>query len=176
MGGTENRLVLTLLRGELENKPVVQVAVGIVHTIFVTSDDLVFACWLNRNGQLGVGDTKDRLVPTLVTGQLQGKTAVHVSAGDYHTLYITATGSLFAWGWNGYGQLGVGDTKERRVPSLVTALQGKQVVHVAAGFIGNLMQELDINVTISAITSNTIWTFRYLIYITFTSHTSHPTS
>ena len=106
----------------------------------MAADGQVFACGSNVdsygefNGQLGVGDTDDyRLVPTLVTWQLQRKTAVYTVAGNYHTLCITADGSLFAWGSNLYGQLGVGDTEERLVPMLVTRLQGKQVVHVAAG-------------------------------------------
>ena len=133
VGGTENRLLPTLLRGELENKPVLQVAAGGAHTMFVTADGLVFACGFNGMGVLGVGDTEGSLVPTLVTGQLQGKTVVYASAGDNHTLCITADGSLFAWGENTLGPLGVGDTEDRQVPTLVTGLQGKQVVHVAAG-------------------------------------------
>ena len=133
VGDRENRLVPTLLRGELANKSVLQVAAGNSHTIFVTADGLVFACGFNDEGQLGVGDTDDRLAPTLVTGQLQGKTAVYAAAGAGHTLCITTDGSLFAWGFNFCGQLGVGDREERRVPTLVTGLQGKQVAHVAAG-------------------------------------------
>ena len=131
-----DRLVPTLLRGELENKPVLQVAAGGGHTLFVTADGLVFACGSNHFGQLGVGDSEGRLVPTctLVTGQLQGKTVAYAAAGSFHTLCITADGSLFAWGDNKTGQLGVKDTKDRRVPTLVTGLQGKQVAHVAASF------------------------------------------
>ena len=122
-----------MLRGELENKSVMQVAAGDEHSVFVTADGLVYACGLNDNGQLGVGDTEDRLVPTLVTGQLQGKTAVYVAAGDHHTLCITGDGSLFSWGRNVKGRLGVGDTEDKNAPTLVTELQGKRVVHVAAG-------------------------------------------
>ena len=110
-----------------------QVAAGWSHTVFITADGLVFSCGDNSDGQLGVGDTEDRLVPTLVTGQLQGKTAVYVAAGDDHTLCITADGSLFSWGYNVNGQLGVGDADDKQKPTLVTELQGKQVVHVAAG-------------------------------------------
>ena len=87
----------------------------------------------NNEGQLGVGDTEGRLVPTLVTGQLQGKTAVYVAPGDHHALCVTANGSLFSWGRNRSGQMGVGNTEKRLVPTLVTGLQGKHVVHVAAG-------------------------------------------
>ena len=135
MGDREDRLVptLALLSGELDNKSVLQVAAGGAHTMFVTADGLVFACGNNDMRQLGVGDTESRLVATLVTAQLQGNSAVYVAAGEYHTLCITADGSLFAWGQNKDGKLGVGDTENRHVPTMVTGLQGKQVVHVAAG-------------------------------------------
>ena len=122
-----------MLRGELENKLVLQVAAGAMHTMFVTADGLVFACGHNFEGQLGLGDAETSLMPTLVTEQLQGKTAVYVAASDFHTLCITADGSLFAWGNSYCGQLGVGDKDHRLVPTLVAALQGKQVAHVAAG-------------------------------------------
>ena len=135
LGDWSNRLVPTLLRGELENKSIMRVATGFGHTVFVTKDGLVYACGRNIEGQLGVDDTEDagQLVPTLVTGQLQGKTAVCVAAGEHHTLCITEDGSFLSWGRNGSGQLGVGDTENRHVPTLVIGLQGKRVVHVAAG-------------------------------------------
>ena len=110
-----------------------QVAAGYKHTIFVAADGLVFATGDNSDGQLGVGDTEDRLAPTPITGQLESRTAVYVAAGDRHTLCITSDGSLFSWGRNVNGQLGVGDTEDRHLPTLVTGLQGKQVTHVAAG-------------------------------------------
>ena len=133
LGDTENRLVPTLLRGELENKPVIQVTAGSVHTVFVTEDGLVFACGANFMEQLGLGDTEGRLVPTLITGQLQSRAVVYAAAGGRHTLCITADGSLFSWGGNDSGQLGVGDPENKHAPTLVTQLQGKRVVHVAAG-------------------------------------------
>ena len=58
---------------------------------------------------------------------------MYVAVGDHHTLCITADGSSVSWGNNNKGQLGVADTEGRRVPTMVTGLQGKRVVHVAAG-------------------------------------------
>ena len=121
-----------------------QVAAGADYTVCVTEGGLVLACGRNAEGQLGVAGAERRLVPTLVTGQLQGKTAVYVAAGDHHTLCITTNGSLFSWDGNTSGQLGVGDNcsswvklagswVKRDVPTLVTGMQGKQVMHVAAG-------------------------------------------
>merc|ERR1712086_1207421 len=89
VGDTQERNVPTLLRGELENKLVMQVSAGSGYTVFVTKDGLVYACGHNGVGQLGVGGTERKLLPTLVTGQLQGKTAVYVAACDNHTLCIT---------------------------------------------------------------------------------------
>ena len=68
--------------------------------MFVTADGLVFATGSSAEGQLGVGDTEERLVPTLITGQLQGRTAVYVATGDNHTLCTTSDGALFSWGRN----------------------------------------------------------------------------
>ena len=110
-----------------------QVAAGDGRNVFVTGDGLAHACGENDDGLLGVGDTETRLVPTLVTGQLQGKAAVCAATGDSHTLCITADGSLFSWGDSNRGQLGVGDAETRHAPTLVTGLQGERVVHIAAG-------------------------------------------
>ena len=47
---------------------------------------------------------------------------------------MNARGSVFAWGTNIQGELGVGDTDNRVVPSLVTRLLANQiVVQVTAG-------------------------------------------
>jgi alpha-tubulin suppressor-like RCC1 family protein len=44
-----------------------------------------------------------------------------IAAGENHSLAITTNGFLWTWGYNGYGQLGLGDTtySSRYIPSLV---------------------------------------------------------
>ncbi len=46
--------------------------------------------------------------------QIEGLTAI--AAGAYHTLAMTETGELLAWGHNGFGQLGDGTRRDRFVP------------------------------------------------------------
>jgi alpha-tubulin suppressor-like RCC1 family protein len=44
-----------------------------------------------------------------------------ISVGDIHTVALKSDGSLWAWGYNDLGQLGVGDTTGRRTPVRVGA-------------------------------------------------------
>ncbi|MBL7787166.1 MAG: hypothetical protein JNM36_14745, partial [Chitinophagales bacterium] len=39
-----------------------------------------------------------------------------VSAGDYHSLAVRADGTLWAWGYNGYGELGIGNAIDQASP------------------------------------------------------------
>ena len=61
------------------------------------ADELVFASGYNEWGQLGVGDTEDRLVPTLVRGELEGRKVLQVAAGGNHTVCVTEDGAVFAF-------------------------------------------------------------------------------
>jgi len=55
----------------------------------------------------------------------------HVVAGLYHSLAIRPDGSLWSWGSNSYGQLGIGSTVDQWFPGQVTGLSN--VVATAGG-------------------------------------------
>jgi alpha-tubulin suppressor-like RCC1 family protein len=80
--------------------------------------------WL---GQLGLGDTDDRLVPVNPYWGFAG-----VSAGYAHSLGLAYNGSLWTWGWNSSGQLGLGDTDDRLSPTQINTGASKWVA-VSAG-------------------------------------------
>eukprot|EP00955_Chlamydomonas_euryale_P027559 290673-Chlamydomonas_euryale.AAC.1 len=50
----------------LSNWMVVQVVCGRSHTVVLTAQSHVFSWGDNTSGQLGTGDTRDRMTPTLV--------------------------------------------------------------------------------------------------------------
>jgi alpha-tubulin suppressor-like RCC1 family protein len=84
------------------------------------------------SGQLGDGGSVSRSTPVAV--MLPAGTAVKaVAAGGRHTLAVTRSGELLAWGYNFDGQLGDGTTTGRRTPVRVTLPGGAKVVAVAAG-------------------------------------------
>ena len=90
-----------MVTGLLKTKSVVQVAAGNRHTACLTADCLVFVCGRGFDGQLGVGDTESRVVPTLVRGGLGGRNVLQVAVGGLHTMCLTEDGSVFAFGDNG---------------------------------------------------------------------------
>lgn len=58
---------------------------------------------------------------------------VGVSAGQDFSLGWTFDGQLYAWGTNGSGQLGTGDTVDRNVPTLVPFPSGTLIQSASAG-------------------------------------------
>jgi len=101
------------------------ISAGYLHTCAVDTRDRPL-CWgLNDFGQLGIGSLADRNVPTAV-GNLGA--VRQVSAGGLHTCALSAAGSqLLCWGYNGFGQLGLGDTAHRSAPAAVAGVQLNQV-------------------------------------------------
>ena len=122
VGDTEDRLVPTLVTA-LQGKQVVYAAAGTHHTICTTADGSVFTWGSGECGKLGLGDDRsDKLVPTLVRGELQSKTAVQVAAGGNHSACVAEDGSVYSWGNNIQGQLGVAGVNDAGLPVWVQAL------------------------------------------------------
>lgn len=98
---------------------------------------------LSRNGELGrlgiVGDEEergggDRLRAKTVSGPWKlshQKTRVeHVSAGGYHTMFVTEAGELFSHGVGLNGRLGHGDAEPRVSPTLVKGFTSRAPILV----------------------------------------------
>lgn len=69
-------------------------------------------CWGSGfNGRLGYGNHEnvgDDETPADVGDVLLGFPVDQVSAGHLHTCTLRAGGLLRCWGWNAYGELGLG--------------------------------------------------------------------
>ena len=75
-------------------------------------------CWgANYVGQLGDGTTTQRRTPVDVIGLPAD--VVDIDLGGAHSCALTSTGHLYCWGYNYFGQLGLGDALPRALPTLV---------------------------------------------------------
>jgi alpha-tubulin suppressor-like RCC1 family protein len=122
--------------GRFGGERVVFVAAGGNHTVAVTAGGRLYTWGLGYLGQLGHGDTGDRLVPTLVRAEAFGGSAVvRAACGIVHTLVVTEAGALWACGNGQYGRLGLNDEEDRHVFERVgmEAFGGARVVAAAAG-------------------------------------------
>ena len=97
---------------------VVGSSTGPNYTVYLKSDGTVWAVGMNSYGQLGDGTQTPRSNPEPVLDSsgnaLSG--VVGVSAGGEHTVFLKADGTVWATGYNAFGQLGDGTTTDRLYP------------------------------------------------------------
>jgi alpha-tubulin suppressor-like RCC1 family protein len=119
------------------------VAAGASHSLALESNDGTNACpwngsdsicnggvwaWgLNSFGQLGNGNNTDVFTSVQVKN-LSGVTAIATEAGTQHSLALKNDGTVWAWGWNGYGQLGTGNYANSNVPVRVSSITGATAI------------------------------------------------
>ncbi|BCM88806.1 hypothetical protein IAD21_00648 [Abditibacteriota bacterium] len=125
--------------GVLSGKTITQIAAGYSHTLALCSDGTLVAWGLNGQVQLGNNSRTNSSVPVLVdtSGVLRGKTVTQIAAGGLHSMALCSDGTLAAWGYNSYGELGTGDLFTSPVPVLVDSsgvLSGKTITQIAAGY------------------------------------------
>jgi myosin heavy subunit/alpha-tubulin suppressor-like RCC1 family protein len=113
-------------------------------TIVLSHSGDLFAWGDNTQGQLGLGDTNDRVTPVQVrplrVPVKHGRPDKVVKTnqlwcGGRHVVVLSAIYRVFCWGWNKHGQLGLGDTTDRNEPQLVLGkLHNCRITQGAAGW------------------------------------------
>ena len=94
-----------------------KVASGAYHTVALKTDGSLWAWGRNQYGQLGNGSFEANTGPQHnATPQKIGDGFTDVIAGVHHSVALKADGTLWAWGWNEYGQIGDGSTTSRSAP------------------------------------------------------------
>jgi alpha-tubulin suppressor-like RCC1 family protein len=116
---------------------VVEVTAEGLHTCARKSDGTLW-CWgYNTHGQVGDG-TGDGTTPNPKPAPVQvtalGTSVVAVEAAGLHTCARKGDGTLWCWGYNGFGQVGDGTlATPKPLPVQVTAL-GTSAVEMAGGY------------------------------------------
>ncbi|CAG6004363.1 unnamed protein product [Menidia menidia] len=93
------------------------ISCGESHTAVLTKVGEVFTFGEGSYGQLGHGSSTDEVRPRLVDG-LNGS-VTQIACGRHHTLVLTSSGQLWAFGRGDKGQIGTGQRDGSLCPTLV---------------------------------------------------------
>jgi alpha-tubulin suppressor-like RCC1 family protein len=116
---------------------VTDIAANWDHSLAVKSDGTVWAWGYNGNGELGNGTTTNSNTPVQVCSppptQICLSNVIAVAAGDGESMALKSDGTVWVWGYNGNGQLGIGTMSplQQTTPVQVNGLSG--VLAIAAG-------------------------------------------
>ncbi|KAH3744576.1 ADPribosylation factor subfamily protein [Pelomyxa schiedti] len=137
-----------------------RVACGDKHSLVTTDTGLLFTFGENKRGQLGTGDNINCNLPRAVVSLKSERISQIAAGGAYgsaHSLALTETNILFAWGSNDQGQLGLGDRCDRNTPTVITFLSSKKIKNIACGWLASAcVVEEDIGLPTPSFTSRRI--------------------
>ncbi len=123
-----------LVEGLPAGDPVTAIAAGYGHSLAVTRLGRVYAWGDNTSGQLGNGSVQGNRGPVTVEGLPGSDPVVAVAASYVHSVALTRSGRVFAWGGNRFGQVGQDGATVIPLPKTVPGLPaGDPVVAIAAG-------------------------------------------
>ena len=115
------------------NNDVEQVACGQNYTVILKNDGSLWSCGYNNFGQLGLGSTATKntftQVATNVTNDVE-----QIACGYSHTFILKNNGSVWACGYNGSGQLGLGNTTNKTTFAQVTTNINNDVKQITCGY------------------------------------------
>ncbi|XP_031387743.1 ultraviolet-B receptor UVR8-like isoform X2 [Punica granatum] len=131
--GDRNDRLFPVKVSAVYGEKMVMVACGWRHTISVSASGGLYTFGWSKYGQLGHGDFEDHLVPHKLEA-LSGSFISQISGGWRHTMALTSDGKLYGWGWNKFGQVGVGDNIDHCSPVQVKFPHDQKVVQVSCGW------------------------------------------
>lgn len=100
-------------------------------TFILTEDGLLYSSGYNFRGQLGLGDNVNRNVPQLIN--VDGKLIDRIIVGYATAIAIAKDGSIYGWGDNLNGQLGLGYTNSQYFPVRLKSIEKINPIDIKIG-------------------------------------------
>jgi alpha-tubulin suppressor-like RCC1 family protein len=117
-------------------KNIIDLSYGECHYIARSINDEIY-CWGNNCvGQLGNGSrNEDQLHKNnpKLNKLLSDLNINFIICGSYHSLALSQSGKVYAWGSNRFGQIGCGDNYNKLVPTKVVGLNEEKIKMISCG-------------------------------------------
>jgi alpha-tubulin suppressor-like RCC1 family protein len=114
---------------------ITNIAGGQHYSLALASNGMVWAWGYGVNGELGNGTNTVSNIPVQVSLP-NGVTITNIVGGAYHSLALASNGTVWAWGYNNFGQLGNGTNTSSNIPvqvSLPSLPSGATITNIAGG-------------------------------------------
>jgi alpha-tubulin suppressor-like RCC1 family protein len=119
------------------------VATGYGHNLAVDGTGLVYAWGYNNYGQIG-NNTSSSTTYATTPKKSSISSVKEVAAGQYHSLALKTDGTVWAWGYDKYGQLGIGSTSNKTAPvAVVVTNMAHKITAISAGYNHSLALDQD---------------------------------
>ena len=106
---------------------IISISVGDSHCACLDSDGNIYTFGKNDQGQLGIGD-KD-LEYTCIPQKVNLPPCTQISRGYNFTMCLDETGKVYSFGYNRYGQLGLGNNEDYyNSPQLISSLKDVEFI------------------------------------------------
>ena len=130
-----------------------QASAGLLHTAAIKNNGTLWSWGYNGYGELAISedDPTQRLIP--VQAAIGGTNWEQVSCGSYHSAAVKTDGTLWTWGRNNEGQLGLGGFAAQDDP-----------VQVSVGTTNWKQVACERYYTAAIKTDGTLWTWGYNAY------------
>lgn len=107
----------------------VAVAAGDYYSLALRSDGTVWSCGYGGNGSLGIGGTNAvNTTPTQIPGLTD---VIAICTGSLSSYALKSDGTVWAWGYNAFGNLGNGTTNQSNVPVQVSGLTNIRAIEAS---------------------------------------------
>jgi hypothetical protein len=103
------KLIEKAIVDELSYKGIIDFKSGLLHTMARTIDGKVYVWGKNSEGVIGNGfENEDFLCEPKLNEYLKEFNIIDICCGTSHSMALTSSGDIYAWGSNKYGQIGDG--------------------------------------------------------------------
>ncbi|KPA18992.1 chromosome condensation regulator RCC1, partial [Candidatus Magnetomorum sp. HK-1] len=101
-------------------EPVKAIYAAYYHSLAILHDNTVWAWGKNDAGQLGDGSFNiNKPTPVFVSGLVN---VISIAGGKSHSMALKKNGTVWTWGYNDKGQLGIGSTESKYHPVQLESL------------------------------------------------------
>ncbi len=153
---------------------IIAIGCGSSHTIALKSDKTVWAWGYNNYGQLGDGTTTNRSNPVqvLVDSTTPLTDIIAIAGGSSHSLALKTDSTLWTWGYDNYGQLGIGSTVNK---PCATSLNPSKLIIAPYTDVAGTTSYLPLYLNYSQTSAQTNWILpegKYLVNVGITTNNS----